>query len=323
MRRNHNAHMLPPWKASRNNEQVAKLMPQDELFESEVAGAIRGRRYVFDPVHLRKLADSRPIDLPPGSVDVVHTFIDPSGGGQQSQLVCVSFAFVESEDEPHDPDDGDYPMSASSSSSSDTNAGGGMRAPRATTIVYLGMSRSANQTEVDERECVEAHSAALRALPSLHPRALLVNYVERNYGGGPGAGRILSYMQPFGRVHSFCERYNAPGVTTNHENKAEGVGMMIHELAAGNIRFARDMAFNTPEAGERKSIVDALLSQFSRFQKKLREKRDGTHTYFYTGKGGNNAPDDLAMSSCLLLWWAHEFNKRREYLLKSRGQSYE
>jgi hypothetical protein len=289
MRLRHNADMMPSWKASRNNEQVSKLLPKDELFESEVAGAIRGRRYVFDPEWIKNLKNAPLVDLENDSVREVHTFVDPSGGGQQSELVCVSFTHLP---------------------------------PPANQIVVVGLSKHPNQTEVDERECVTAHCIALRKLPYIHRHAMFVNYVERNYGGGPGAGRILSYTQPYGPCHSFCEKYSAPGVTTNHENKAEGVAMMINELSSGGIRFARTMAYNTPDAGEQKNIREALLTQFGRFQKKIRFKPNGTSTYYYSGKGGNGSPDDLAMSFCLLLWWAHEFVKRRNYLIQSKGQSF-
>lgn len=280
VRMGHEKDRLPPWKASRNNEQVSKLLPKDELFASEVAGSIRARHVVFAPEWIKKLQDSQPVDLDARSIDTLFTFIDPSGGGMASELALVSVVWV----------------------------------PRKQWVVVIGISKSPCINDLEERAAVEAHHAALRKLPYLKANAENVAFVERNYGGGAGAGRILSHTHTFGpHVHRFCERFSAPGVTTNHDNQSEGVGLLCTELAAGNVHFARHMAYNTTMPKEQLTFRTTLCTQLGRFQRKLITKPNGTYSYKYTGKAGINAADDLAMSLCLLMYWAGVFIAQRQY----------
>jgi hypothetical protein len=289
----HEKDRLPAWKASRNNEQISRLMPKDDLFESEIGGMVRSHKSVFLPAWITNLERAPPFQFRPGErVAQVHTFIDPSGGGQQSELGTVSMIWLR-----------EY-------------------------VIICGLGSHPNQNDLDEQAAMQAYFNELRhSLPYVGATTLLVNYVERNYGGGPGASRLLSYTAPYQPVHSFCERYNAPGVTTDHRNKAEGVAMLSAEMAIdesdtkvfGRVRFAPQMAWGTRDPERRTELKQEFFKQLGRIQRKLKPRRDGTYTYYYTGKNGAGARDDMAMSLCLLMWWQSQFQSRWE--LAKRGVS--
>lgn len=91
------------------------MMPQADLIESEIAGSIRTRKAVFETAWIKKLEEraKSPIQLDANMFTFTYSFIDPSGGGTQSDLAIITIAILPSKN-----------------------------------VVVLGMSRDANPNEV-------------------------------------------------------------------------------------------------------------------------------------------------------------------------------
>jgi hypothetical protein len=285
----HTDDMLPAHQSSQALEQVQLLMPQEELLASEVAGGIRQNALVFKAEWINQIVANKPMRLAERSVSNCYSWIDPSGGGSQSDFAIITIVVLELP-----------PLNPRISIE-----------PRRI-IVIIGLSRDRNQNEVDEQRCVYRHFASLRKLYTLQPDAILTMFTESNYGGGPAAGRIQSYVnqdefQPIFRVQ---ERIGRPGVTTTQYTKQEAIGMGIHELSQGNVYFAADMATSDPDNLDKNKLE--MLEQLKRIQKKLK-KTSGGYTYEYTGKAGANMRDDLGMGLLFNLFWTGTLQSQELY----------
>jgi hypothetical protein len=90
----HNLHQLPPWRGSRRQQLVEKIMSSDpELFMRENLGIVASTNvFLFEKEWIRWCFAAAPCRFE-RHPDVVYVAIDPSGGGSQSDYAICSAAF--------------------------------------------------------------------------------------------------------------------------------------------------------------------------------------------------------------------------------------
>jgi hypothetical protein len=280
MQMKHMEYALPAWKATRNIEQVAKLLSQDELFASEQAGAIRARKCVFEAAWINKLSQaallttSEIVNSDQDGFGLVFTYIDPSGGGKQSDLALLSLAILANQK-----------------------------------IVICGMSRGRNRDHREEEKTVRGHFDALRSHPACR-NALFVDFIENNLGGAPAVSRIQSMIADYQPQLSYNEILTFPGVRTTSASREQGIALAIHALQSGNVCFAQQVACNEPI--EYKNVRELFLNQLGRIQKKIKPSRGDINKYEYSGKS-ENTPDDLGMAFPDALRWIAEYQRLEHY----------
>lgn len=274
----HTEDMMVAWKSSRNNEQVKRLMPQSELMKSEVFGSARGRHTIIDAKFIEQMmSPGHVLNLPHGSVDEVCTWIDPSGGGSQSDFVLVSVTEMKN---------GRYAIAA--------------------------MSRDRNEDFNDEDRVCDGHFKAVRNHPVLF-KATLVQFAENNYGGASTVTRIMSAAARYPPVISTSGTLGKPGLTTTETTKEESVLLGEELLANGQIYFMKDWASTAKGAKEREAIRVELAAQLKRFRKKIVTKGKGTFGYQYTGKEGKTGKDDLAFGLFSCIYWLQKHKAQKEH----------
>jgi len=273
----HTDDMMVSWKSSRNNEQVQRLMPQSELMKSEVYGLSRGRTTLFEAKMIDKLMSAEhQINLPRGSVDEVCTWVDPSGGGSQSDLVFVSVTELRN---------GNY--------------------------VVTGMSSDRNMSFLDEDRVCIGHFQSVRNHGATF-KSTLVQFGENNYGGASTVTRMMSHAARYPPCISTYGVTGKPGVTTTAMTKEESV-MLGHELLTeGKIFFLKDWA-STAKPKDRPAIMTELAAQLKRFRKKVVPKGKGTFGYEWTGKEGKTGKDDLAFGLFSCIYWLQKHKAQKEH----------
>jgi hypothetical protein len=270
----HTDDMMVKWKSSRANASVQKLMPQSELMKSEVYGMSRGRQTVLDPKFVDLfLSKSRMIDLPASSISEMMTWIDPSGGGSQSDFVLVTVARL---------DGGQY--------------------------VLLGMSRDPNFHFLQEEKATSTHFQTLRLHPVTRDATSIIA-VENNFGGSNTVTRIMANATSFKPAIAFDENTAKPGIRTTDITKEETVLYAQEQFAAGNMYILSNWASTTTKPQERAELLIELGAQLKRFRKVIRSKGKGMMTFSYSGKEGSTGKDDLAFGLQSACFW---MEKRRE-----------
>jgi hypothetical protein len=285
--------MLPPHKASADNEKVRLLMPDESLMGSEVYGQVRLNKNVFEYKWIDAVADKPRVYLAPGSVETCFSFIDPSGNGSQSDFTIVTVALV--------PYSNPKTLEVTQK------------------IVVLGLSRDRNdQGEVSQARCTIQHFRSLRQLQCLHREALAVVFVESNYGGPAQCGTIQSLIdkEEFHPIHRFNEVIGKVGVRNTHYTKEEGVNMATHELSANNVYIASELCSSEPD--KIKTTLKEFFDQLKRVHRKIKGTVRGLgFTYEYTGKMSATLRDDLAFGFIYCLQWMAVFQRHIDYLMKS------
>lgn len=138
---------------------------------------------------------------------------------------------------------------------------------------------------------MSGHYAALRKLKCCTKDASFVEAVENNYGGGPTAGRIMSYTAKYGPVIRMSSKLGIPGVQTTEHTNEDAISIGISLLSEGAIYFAADAACSTPK--EYAKIRDECVAQLGKIHKRITQRKNGNQTYSYSGKSKNGGKDDL------------------------------
>jgi hypothetical protein len=89
----HKLNTLPPWKSAELQERVEAILANDEgLINRETKGiVVSDNIFQYQKIHIKALKDSIPIHFKNDPI-VLHTGIDPSGGGASSDWACVTIA---------------------------------------------------------------------------------------------------------------------------------------------------------------------------------------------------------------------------------------
>lgn len=279
-RRGHTKLMSVPWKSARNTAQVQSLMPQAELMKSEVFGVSRGRETLLSAALVDQFVSSQNIrQIAARSLDEALTWIDPSGGGSQSNLVLVTMAMM----------------------------------PTNRHFAILGISTDPNKTFVAGEKACDDHFSALRhRMPALDRQATLLQAAERNYGGNFTAGRLMAFADRYPPTLNLSDKAMEVGVFTSQYTKEESVLMGCDALEQAHVFWADGWVSNVP-SHKRAGLMQETGAQLKRFRKQIKGKSRGGNSYEYTGKEGANGQDDIAFGIFSAIFWLRKWHAKAEH----------
>lgn len=245
----------------------------------ELARSLDGKRSpALSKAAIQALQSAEPLDLAARSVERVYTWIDPSAGGETSDTVLLSVCLCG-------------------------------EAHAKTLVVLPAVSIGPTRSQLEEEALVRAHHTALRGLPCLSPTAENVVLVERNYGGGSGADRLLTLAGEHGLTRPIHEPFDRPGVMTTKDTTSDGVHMLQQHLSERTIRLAR--ATNTHD----QSMQAELCRQLGLLEQTIKKREDGMLRVSYSGVRGDNNDTrlDLAIALCQLAYWVAKVAEQEQY----------
>ncbi len=249
-----------------------------------------------------------------GPIGETYTFVDPAGGGSQSDYAIVTVVFAEvarseavramikGQEAKHREEQPGLPLPRAAE-------------PKFKTCVVVGLA----SIDAKEQENIEqVLKTYCRRLNKKAPRATHFVGIENNYGGETMANMIFKRMAPH---LENCQEWRDPddrlqrdfvagqpvsefriqrkhGLTTDRQIKQLGVALLGQNMASGRLRLANGLI----SLGRPNSVVmvEELRDQLTRF----REVSPGK----FAGKTGPTEKDDLVISLLLLYaWkWKHE-----------------
>jgi hypothetical protein len=272
----HKTHLMPPWLNPDNHDRAKLFMPNQDLFDQEVMGAIvdTNSEGVFTVDWLERWRQRPLIHLAftLGETGMTHTvtFVDTYGGGANELAMVTVLAGGE-----HKHHQGSH--------------SGGM--------IVLGVASYHSLRPDQDAASLQSYFTALARHPAqrYHTRNFVA--IESNFGGNDSVNNYQRLIEQVCPVN-FIDDTKTLGTRTTQSNKASAVTLVSSNLDENQLHFASDAIATDAKA---EVVRERLLRQLARI------RRQWKHGWSFSGKGsqksGQVENDDIAIAFLLAMYW--------------------
>lgn len=172
--------------------------------------------------------------------------------------------------------------------------------------IVLGMEAIDVVTPEDYEDRLITHIRRVRALPGCATARIVID-VES--GSAVEAGHIYRLVKSnFDDVVTMNDDGRIPGTRMTEHTKGEMATLAIRAIDDGHIAFHRQFVTTHTKPNE---MLDEFRQQLLNYKREIRQSRNGTIHYIYSGKDAGR--DDMAIAFMRCLYARYRFEREPKY----------